>query len=110
MHSVQLGVSMRRLKGIQKILISQVRIVAVMLWSAHCSIGRITLYLPARICAYPGLAKLSKAVLCVEATSVMSEQMFSAAGTMCVPRRNRLGKTLLETLMFLYCNVARRDV
>lgn len=41
---------------------------------------------------FPGLSKLANITLPVSATSVASEQMFSAAGPMSTGHRNRIGK------------------
>ena len=53
---------------------------------------------------------LARAPLAVQATSVASEQIFSSAGELSVPKRNRIGKDLIECLMFLYCNSNRHDI
>ena len=52
---------------------------------------------------YPILAKLIRKFWCVPATSVRSEELFSAAGNMLSQKRNRLLPENLDKLVFL-CN------
>lgn len=60
--------------------------------------------------SFPLLSKLALWALSVPATSVDSEQMFSASGEMSVGKQNRIGKSLLELMVFLYSNAHPSDV
>ena len=53
---------------------------------------------------YPSLAKLAKKYLCVSGTSVPSERVFSTAGYIVNPLRNRLTPEHVNVLMFLAHN------
>jgi len=52
-------------------------------------------------CIYPCLSKFDFDVLCIPATSVPSEQVFSKAGIIITQRRNRLSDTSIRSLMCL---------
>jgi hypothetical protein len=52
-------------------------------------------------CIYPCLSKFAFDVLCIPATSVPSEQVFSKAGVIITQRRNRLSDTSIRSLMCL---------
>ena len=54
---------------------------------------------------YPLLAKLAKQLLCVPATSVPSERVFSMSGTITNAKRNSLKPENLDTLVFLNKNL-----
>lgn len=54
---------------------------------------------------YPHLAKIAKKVLCVPATSVPSERIFSKAGQLISDRRSRLKPSNVETILFLNANL-----
>lgn len=53
---------------------------------------------------YPHLAKLAKKYLCVIATSVPSERLFSKAGQLISERRSRLKGKNVQNILFLHCN------
>ena len=54
---------------------------------------------------YPSLAKLSKKVFCVPASSALVEKVFSASGNICIPARCRLKPKTLEKLTFVTRNL-----
>lgn len=54
---------------------------------------------------YPRLSKLAKKYLCVPASSVPSERMFSAAGRLVSKCRNRLGAKNVDSILFLNKNI-----
>ncbi|EGT46878.1 hypothetical protein CAEBREN_24165 [Caenorhabditis brenneri] len=54
---------------------------------------------------FPRLKKLALKYLSLQATSSESERMFSAAGLICVPRRNKLKSETLDSLVFCHCNL-----
>lgn len=53
---------------------------------------------------YPTLSVLAKKYLCIVATSVPSERIFSKAGQIITERRNRLKSKYVNKLVFLNCN------
>ena len=53
----------------------------------------------------PKMIPVVKKFLCVPATSVPSEQLFSKAGELIPARRNRLGKKMINILLFLNKNL-----
>ena len=53
----------------------------------------------------PKLIPVVKKFLCVPATSVPSEQLFSKAGELISARRNRLGRANIDMLLFLNKNL-----
>ena len=53
---------------------------------------------------YPLLSRLAKKYLCIPATSVSSERVFSTVGNIVTPRRNYLSTTNVATNVFLYQN------
>lgn len=53
---------------------------------------------------YPWLSKLAKKHLCIVATSVPCERVFSKAGQVVTERRNRLKDKNVEQILFLHCN------
>lgn len=55
---------------------------------------------------FPILCKLALKFLCVPATSVPSERVFSKAGFLCNQRRNRLAPKKLDEIIFLNKNIA----
>ena len=55
--------------------------------------------------AYPRLCKLVKARLCIVATSVPSERVFSKTGQLVSERRNRLSPAKVSQLAFLNFNL-----
>lgn len=54
---------------------------------------------------FPALAQLSKKYLCVCATSVPSERVFSRSGYVANPLRSRLRPDILDKLVFLSVNL-----
>lgn len=54
---------------------------------------------------YPRLYQLAMARLCVMATSVPSERIFSKAGQLITDRRCRLSGVKVNQTMFLHCNM-----
>ena len=54
---------------------------------------------------WPDLAAFAKYVFTVPATSAASERVFSVAGRILTPLRQRLGDKLFEMLVFLKCNM-----
>lgn len=55
----------------------------------------------ARKIIYKGLHKMSQKYLCIPATSVPSERVFSTAGLLCNQRRNRLEAEKVDQILFL---------
>ena len=53
---------------------------------------------------YKYLSLLSKKFLCITATSVPSERLFSAAGNLVAEKRSRLISDNIDKLVFLYEN------
>ena len=53
---------------------------------------------------FPELAKLSKEILCIPATSVPSESLFSITGIIQNDQRNRINPSLLNHLNFIKYN------
>lgn len=53
---------------------------------------------------YPWLSQLAQKYLCICATSVPCERIFSKAGQIVTERRNRLKSKNVEKLIFLHCN------
>lgn len=53
----------------------------------------------------PRLARLAKQVLCVPATSVPSERVFSTAGDIITAQRSQLASSTVDTLIFLKKNM-----
>jgi len=53
---------------------------------------------------FPHVAEAARRVLCIPATSASSERLFSCAGLILTPLRNRLQATRLEKLTMLSCN------
>jgi hypothetical protein len=53
---------------------------------------------------YPKLYLLSRRYLCIPATSVPSERVFSAAGEILSKKRSRLTPDHLDMLIFLFNN------
>ena len=53
----------------------------------------------------PKMIPVVKKFLCVPATSVPSEQLFSKAGELISAQRNRLGKKMINILLFLNKNL-----
>ena len=54
---------------------------------------------------FPHLTSLVKKLICITASSVPSESLFSKAGQITTERRNRLKPTLVESLIFLKENL-----
>ncbi|XP_071051059.1 E3 SUMO-protein ligase ZBED1-like [Onthophagus taurus] len=54
---------------------------------------------------FPELYKLANKYLCVPATSVPSERVFSKAGELTKDRRNRLSSNMINEIMFLNSNM-----
>ena len=54
---------------------------------------------------FPNLAKVARQVLCVPASSISSERLFSEAGTIFDDRRNRLLPKTGEKTLFLHHNM-----
>ena len=54
--------------------------------------------------SYKYLTLLSKKFLCITATSVLSERLFSAAGNLIAEKRSRLSSKNIDKLLFLYEN------
>lgn len=54
---------------------------------------------------FPKLAELSRMLLAAPPTSVASEQMFSVAGNILSPKRNRLNPKNVERILFLHDNI-----
>ena len=54
---------------------------------------------------YPNIAKLAKKYLCVQATSVASERVFSTAGDVVHAERSRLDQEQVDALIFLKKNI-----
>ncbi|GAA6109549.1 E3 SUMO-protein ligase ZBED1-like [Tachysurus ichikawai] len=52
--------------------------------------------------AFPMLAKVSKMILCIPATSASSECTFSSAGRVLEARRNRLNPGTVDAILFLH--------
>lgn len=52
--------------------------------------------------AFPMLAKVSKMILCIPATSASSERTFSSAGRVLESRRNRLNPGTVDAILFLH--------
>lgn len=52
--------------------------------------------------AFPVLAKVSKMILCIKATSASSERTFSSAGRVLESRRNRLNPGTVDAILFLH--------
>ena len=53
---------------------------------------------------YKYLSLLSKKFLCITATSVPSERLFSSAGNLIAEKRSRLTSDSINKLIFLYEN------
>lgn len=62
-------------------------------------------YWASREAAYPRLSKMAKKYLCVPATSVPSERIFSKAGLVVADRRNRLSTDHTKQLLFINANI-----
>ena len=58
-----------------------------------------------RMCQYPLLAQLVRMVWSLPATSVCSEQVFSAAGNVLTKKRARLLPENVDKLVFLHQNI-----
>jgi len=56
---------------------------------------------------YPLLAKLAKQLLCIPATSVPSERVFSVSGTITNAKQNCLKPENVDTLIFLTKNLPK---
>ncbi|XP_067948816.1 E3 SUMO-protein ligase ZBED1-like [Watersipora subatra] len=56
--------------------------------------------------SFPCLAKLAKKYLCIQASSVASERLFSTAGNIITARRNSLKPAKVNQLCFLSTNLA----
>jgi len=54
---------------------------------------------------YKQLRPLFQRIFCTPATSAPVERVFSQSGLMIRPHRARMSDTLLETLVYLKCNV-----
>lgn len=52
-------------------------------------------------CLYPGLSEIAHKYLCIPASSVPSERLFSKAGILCNDRRNRLAPKKVDQILFL---------
>ncbi|KAG7453638.1 Transposable element Hobo transposase [Solea senegalensis] len=52
--------------------------------------------------ALPLLAKVTRMILCIPATSASSERMFSSAGRVLESRRNRLNPGTVDAILFLH--------
>ncbi|CAK1597454.1 unnamed protein product [Parnassius mnemosyne] len=52
-------------------------------------------------CLYPVLFKIAHKYLCIPATSVPSECLFSKTGILCNDRRNRLAPKKVDQILFL---------
>ena len=53
---------------------------------------------------FPGIAKVAKKILCIPATSVPSERIFSAAGIIVNKLRASLSNDNVDALIFLHVN------
>jgi len=54
---------------------------------------------------YPSLSVLAKNILCIPASSAPSERVFSTAGSILTPKRNRMTPFHLSALVFLNKNI-----
>ena len=63
-----------------------------------------------RVCQYPLLSQLVRMVWSLPATSVPSEQVFSAAGNVLTKRRARLLPENLDKLVFLHQNMTKKKI
>jgi hypothetical protein len=61
-------------------------------WSKHCS-------------SFPVAAELAKKYLCVHASSVSSERLFSIAGNIVSKRRSSMKPDTVNKMVFLACNL-----
>ena len=61
-------------------------------WSSHCN-------------SFPTLAKLAKKYLCINASSVSSERLFSISGNIVSRKRSLLKPETVNKLVFLSCNL-----
>ncbi|CAG9788197.1 unnamed protein product [Diatraea saccharalis] len=52
-------------------------------------------------CLFPRLSKIAQKYLCIPASSVPSERLFSKAGILCNDRRNRLAPKKVDQILFL---------
>uniref|UniRef100_A0A8R1IGR5 Dimer_Tnp_hAT domain-containing protein n=2 Tax=Caenorhabditis japonica TaxID=281687 RepID=A0A8R1IGR5_CAEJA len=59
---------------------------------------------------FPRLKSMAQKLLAVAATSAESERLFSIAGQICVPKRNRIGEGALEKYIFCNANIAALDI
>jgi len=60
-----------------------------------------------RVSVYPTLANMAKKHLCIVATSVPSERVFSKSGQLISERRSRLSHKNVQMTMFLNANIAK---
>lgn len=56
---------------------------------------------------FPHLAKIARKYLCVQATSVASERVFSAAANIVTKKRNKLKPSKINMLCFLAINLKK---
>uniref|UniRef100_A0A8R1E235 Dimer_Tnp_hAT domain-containing protein n=1 Tax=Caenorhabditis japonica TaxID=281687 RepID=A0A8R1E235_CAEJA len=59
---------------------------------------------------FPRLKSMAQKLLAVAATSAESERLFSIAGQICVPKRNRIGEGALEKYIFCNANITALDI
>ena len=59
-----------------------------------------------RAAQYVHLSELAKKILCIPATSVPSERVFSVAGNIINEKRSRLKPDNVDKLIFLYKNMS----
>jgi len=63
------------------------------------------LWWKSRELTYPFLSVLAKNILCIPASSAPSERVFSTAGSILIPKRNRMTPFHLSALVYLNKNI-----